>query len=61
MGWLQQRWVEELDGEKLLRWATQLSQQHQLPKDLAPAGFFGRAARTLVPADLMAMPHMRER
>ncbi len=32
MGWLQQRWVEELDGEEWLGWATQLSQQHELPQ-----------------------------
>ena len=61
MGWLQQRWVDELDGEEWLGWAMQLSQQHELPNDTAPAGFFSRATRALVPADLMAMPHMRER
>ena len=38
MGWLQQRWVEELDGEELLRWATQMSQQHALQKDTARRG-----------------------
>jgi hypothetical protein len=59
MGWLQQRWVEELDGEELCRWAVQMSPQRRLPRDAAPAGFFGRATRALVPDGLMALAHVR--
>jgi hypothetical protein len=55
MGWLQQRWVKELEGEEWLDWASQTTQQRPLPKDAAPTGFFGRAAGALVSNDLMAM------
>ncbi len=61
MGWLQQRWVKELDGEEWLSWATHTTQQSAPPQDAAPAGFFRLAAGALVPDDLMAMSQVRER
>ena len=55
MGWVQQRWVKELDGldgEESPGWAMQRSQPRALPRDAAPARYFRQAAGALVPDEM---------